>query len=121
MLDLDDFKKINDTYGHLVGDKVLVEFTHLLRQSLRKTEDIIRFGGDEFIIMLYNIQQEDAKNIIKRLRFMSHQYIKIDENKRILLPGFSAGVVEYRGALEETIARADTFVYREKISNRAKL
>lgn len=120
MLDLDNFKEINDTYGHLVGDRVLVEFTNLLRQSLRKTEDIVRFGGDEFIIMLYDIQQEDADKIVNRLRFMSHQYIKVNENERILLPDFSAGIVEYSGSLEETIEKADTFVYQEKILNRSR-
>lgn len=118
MLDLDNFKKINDSYGHLVGDQILVAFSRLLRQSLRSTDRIIRFGGDEFIIMLYDFRPEDAESLIKRLRFMSHQYIKIDEQNIILLPEFSVGLVEYTGTLEETIGKADSFVYQEKFVRR---
>lgn len=118
MLDLDNFKSINDTYGHLAGDRILVVFSRLLKQSLRSTDHIVRFGGDEFIIMLYDFNPEDAESLIKRLRFMSRQYIKIDEHNIILFPGFSAGLVEYSGALEETISRADAFVYQEKSVHR---
>lgn len=114
MLDLDNFKQINDNYGHLIGDRILVAFSRLLRHSLRSTDRIVRFGGDEFIIMLYDFKPEDAELLIKRLRFMSRQYIKVDEHNIILLPEFSAGLVEYSGTLEETISRADAFVYQEK-------
>lgn len=114
MLDLDNFKQINDNYGHLIGDRILVAFSRLLRHSLRSTDRIVRFGGDEFIIMLYDFKPEDAEQLIKRLRFMSRQYIKVDEHNIILLPEFSVGLAEYSGTLEETISRADAFVYQEK-------
>lgn len=114
MLDLDNFKQINDNYGHLIGDRILVAFSRLLRHALRSTDRIVRFGGDEFIIMLYDFKPEDAESLIKRLRFMSRQYIKIDEHNILLLPEFSAGLVEYSETLEETISRADAFVYQEK-------
>lgn len=118
MLDLDDFKQINDKYGHLAGDRILIAFTNLLRQTLRNTDEIVRFGGDEFIIMLYNMQLKDARQLLTRLKFMSYQYVQIGKQGRILLPGFSAGLVEYDGELENAIDRADAFVYQEKIINK---
>lgn len=117
MLDLDGFKQINDKYGHLAGDQILIAFTHLLRQTLRNTDEIVRFGGDEFIILLHDMQLEDAKHFLTRLKFISHQYVKIGNRGRILLPSFSAGIVEYNGELESAIDRADAFVYQEKILN----
>lgn len=114
MLDLDDFKKINDTYGHLTGDRILIAFTEMLRQFLRETDVIVRFGGDEFIIMLHNIKFEDAKALINRLRSGSHKSIIFDGGKKLDLPGFSAGLAKFRDSLEDTIKRADAYVYQIK-------
>jgi len=64
MLDIDDFKLVNDTYGHAVGDKVLKVFATFLKRRLRKTDIIGRYGGEEFIIAMPNTNSKSAKNVI---------------------------------------------------------
>lgn len=68
MFDIDNFKQINDTYGHNVGDEVLVRFANILRSRLRETDIIARYGGDEFAIVLLNTNINDAKNICEEIR-----------------------------------------------------
>jgi len=59
-LDLDGFKQVNDSFGHEMGDKVLMEFSKLLRSSLRATDVAIRWGGDEFLVILPGTDEEEA-------------------------------------------------------------
>ena len=67
--DLDHFKRINDCYGHLVGDRVLVAFSHCLKQHIRENIDwVVRFGGEEFLVILPNTSPEDACRIGERIR-----------------------------------------------------
>ena len=69
LLDIDDFKKINDTYGHLKGDKVLKVLANILRKTLRKNDTIIRWGGEEFLIIFDSLDSSNiAKNIIEYIR-----------------------------------------------------
>ena len=68
MVDLDFFKKINDTYGHLTGDAVLVHVAETLRSSLRETDRVFRWGGEEFLIVLHESSREDALLLAERLR-----------------------------------------------------
>lgn len=67
MLDIDNFKDINDTYGHIKGDKVLRDFSAYLKKSLRKGDSIIRFGGDEFLFLMFNTELYDAEIVCERL------------------------------------------------------
>ena len=68
MLDIDNFKTINDTYGHLIGDQVIVEVASRLRKSMRSYDKIGRYGGDELLLVLPGLGRKDAKNIGERLR-----------------------------------------------------
>ncbi|GAB6066207.1 GGDEF domain-containing protein [Aquifex pyrophilus] len=68
IIDLDDFKKINDTYGHLVGDCVLKNVAKIIRKNLRKSDYIFRYGGEEFLVLLPSTGLEDAVNILEKLR-----------------------------------------------------
>jgi diguanylate cyclase (GGDEF)-like protein len=68
MLDIDNFKTINDTYGHLIGDKVLVEVASRLQKKMRSYDKIGRYGGDELLLVLPGLGRKDAKNIAERLR-----------------------------------------------------
>lgn len=68
MVDMDHFKEINDTYGHIVGDHVLAIFAQVVLKCLRKTDIIARYGGDEFIVVLPNTDTETASSVADRIR-----------------------------------------------------
>jgi diguanylate cyclase (GGDEF)-like protein len=76
ILDIDDFKNINDVYGHATGDHVLMEFSNVLRQSFRRDDFIARIGGDEFAIMAEFEKQSDFDLLIERLRENIHLFNK---------------------------------------------
>lgn len=66
MLDIDGFKRFNDTYGHLEGDKRLREVAEILKSSVRKNDVVVRYGGDEFLLVLH-ADENDAKRVMKRI------------------------------------------------------
>ncbi|MBF0099177.1 MAG: sensor domain-containing diguanylate cyclase [Magnetococcales bacterium] len=68
ILDIDHFKKVNDTYGHLIGDEVLVTFAHLMEQTFRGEDFVFRFGGEEFVVLLVNLTEEQAFAALDRFR-----------------------------------------------------
>ena len=79
ILDIDHFKLINDKYGHIYGDEILILVARLLEKSVRDFDKIFRFGGEEFVIILRNFDQHDALLAFERIRHVvgSHQYAKI--------------------------------------------
>ncbi len=106
MLDIDNFKEINDSLGHLEGDHVLRKFTNLLRMCIRTNDLIIRYGGDEFLIFFNETSIEKAKKIMERL-------LKLTEKNGIR---FSAGIVKVSGkrSIEDSIKIADELLYKVK-------
>lgn len=68
VLDLDKFKRINDTYGHLIGDEVLLTFANILRSSLREADRAFRYGGEEFIVVVNDVNDEQAERVLERVR-----------------------------------------------------
>jgi diguanylate cyclase len=113
MIDLDDFKALNDRYGHLAGDRVLVQLVRLLRESMRPSDVLCRFGGEEFVLMLPDTPVGDACKAVRRFlaRFSSVKSPDMD-----LAVTFSAGVVGHNNpeSLDEVIQRADTATYAAK-------
>ncbi len=81
MVDIDHFKNINDKYGHPIGDSVLKEFADLLTNSVRKTDRVARWGGEEFILLLpnMNIQEAEEKAESIRIQIESHKFLKVLE------------------------------------------
>ncbi|MCL7744132.1 diguanylate cyclase [Guyparkeria hydrothermalis] len=73
IVDLDHFKRLNDTYGHLAGDKVLVRAAGIIREMLRKGDVVMRYGGEEFIAILPGSDVEDARDVAERIRFAISQ------------------------------------------------
>lgn len=114
-LDLDDFKKINDTYGHEVGDKVLKEIAKILKENLRATDILGRWGGEEFIIILKNTKLKDAINLAEILRKKISEY-NIDK----ILVTASFGVTEYfpREEIMKTLKRVDLALYKAKMAGK---
>lgn len=105
LIDLDNFKRYNDNYGHRAGDQVLVSFAEALRSSVRKEDIIFRIGGDEFLLMLVGADQADAEQVLGRLRE------RCDE---VGMPvGFSAGVAVGQ---EDLLGLADEQMYATKRS-----
>lgn len=122
MLDIDHFKRLNDTYGHAAGDEVLAKLGTVLRRSFRQEDVVARWGGEEFLIALYDSTKENAA---KRLRQLGETISKItfgfDEELSVT---FSAGVAEL-GAdgynLVELIELADQALYKSKENGRNRV
>jgi two-component system cell cycle response regulator len=119
MLDLDHFKKINDTFGHLAGDAVLRESMNRVEETIRTYDAVGRFGGEEFIVVLPGAKEADAFIIADRIR------IKINEKNAnidgVSIPfTISQGLATCNGELtaDELIAKADEALYRAKQNGR---
>ncbi len=115
MLDLDDFKRINDTYGHSAGDQALIHLVRVIKDTLRTMDVIARFGGEEFMIVLPDTPLDEAVQTVTRVQRELTKRIFLHDNQRLLMT-FSAGVA-LRGVEEEQAAlikRADEALYKAK-------
>ena len=123
MADIDHFKTVNDTYGHLIGDEVLIDFTKLISKSIRKDIDWIgRYGGEEFLIVLKDIDSENAYIIAEKIRKLVDETIFSYDNVNIHITS-SFGVHGYKNEklnLEELISQVDKKLYIAKTSGRNK-
>lgn len=122
LLDIDNFKKINDTYGHLVGDKALVTVASLIKERLRDIDLIGRYGGEEIVIFLLGANKNSAYNVAEEIREKIFSTpIKVKSNKKINI-SVSIGVAELtkEKKLEELIKKADQAMYRAKKSGKNK-
>ena len=115
MIDIDKFKLVNDTYGHLNGDRVIKALAQLLQQRLRVTDYIGRFGGEEFLIILPDINISDTENIINSLR-KSFSLIDFKDKGVSFNVTFSAGVATNKdmNTFIEQIKMADVALYKAK-------
>jgi diguanylate cyclase (GGDEF)-like protein len=122
MLDIDGFKVVNDTHGHLVGDQVLKALAYLLRQHLRLSDVLGRFGGDEFVILLPDTDGVAAVEKIEEIR-QDFAAIDHDTGRGLFSVTVSCGVAEYPTALSchELIAAADDALYGAKRAGRNRV
>jgi diguanylate cyclase (GGDEF)-like protein len=122
--DIDDFKKINDTYGHLSGDMVLKSFSQLIINSLRKLDVIGRYGGDEFIIILPETTSENAFNITERLR-IEIENMKIplmrDKKTKITASFGIAAFPEDGMSFDDLLVTGDGRLYKAKSKGKNKI
>lgn len=122
VLDVDNFKQLNDRLGHQGGDRALVHLAEVVRRALRPPDIIARYGGEEFVVLLPHTPADEAVRVMVRLqreltrRFFMHNY------ERILIT-FSAGVAERRAneSREELLERADAALYEAKRSGRNRV
>ena len=115
VIDIDNFKKLNDQHGHQAGDEALVHLVKTAKESLRLTDHVARLGGEEFVLMLPNTPLDEAVRVVERLqRALTKKYF-LANNDRILIT-FSAGVArrEPGEAQDDLIARADEAMYEAK-------
>ena len=117
--DVDTFKSINDSYGHLIGDKALQGITGRLRSAARRGDVVGRYGGDEFLIVLKNTPPRTARQIAERMRARVGDE-PLDLNGRPVRVTLSAGVATARATddSDSLIARADAALYRAKRAGR---
>lgn len=118
MLDLDLFKNINDVYGHQIGDQVLIEFSHCLKENLREIDVLGRIGGEEFIILLSGQTKEMAEVVSKKIHSVT-QNIKIpNTNIKVSVSIGAYQVEDYNLGLEKAIKKADEVLYLAKNNGR---
>jgi diguanylate cyclase (GGDEF)-like protein len=130
--DLDHFKNINDKYGHIAGDKVLKAFASLLKEHLRSTDIIIRYGGEEFIVIIPNANLSQGKQILNNFMTKLHKEIIVYNDDEIQVT-VSIGLIELQALtldyknfgiakiLEDTIAQADKLLYKAKENGRDRI
>lgn len=125
MIDIDFFKNINDTYGHIVGDEVIKNIASLLIKNTRKSDIVSRFGGEEFAILLPNTNKKDAKEIAEKLRNIIEKHIIILENTKEIKLTISLGVCQMNLKCDENISKvidnADIALYQAKEQGRNKV
>lgn len=114
MLDIDHFKQINDTYGHSVGDEVLKELASAIKCSVRKADVVGRYGGEEFILLLYHTALEEAYIVAEKLRVQAQNMV-FSTGIKITV---SLGVSEYKAEDHSVVERADQLLYVAKNSGR---
>jgi len=118
-IDVDDFKPINDTYGHMAGDEVLRELAACIKNNVRITNDAVRFGGDEFVIILEDTSADDAFLVAERIRTCANalKFVGGMETFHITL---SIGLIEEAAPLNELLEKADRAMYSSKNKGKNK-
>ncbi|XMB85269.1 GGDEF domain-containing protein [Mycoplasmatota bacterium WC44] len=117
MLDLDFFKSVNDTYGHIVGDQVLINFSNLVKNNLRKGDVLVRYGGEEFLAILPGTSQEGIKKVAEKIRrtieenHIKHKDQDIKVTVSIGCTSFPESDVE---TMEDLVKHADEALYEAK-------
>ncbi len=115
IFDLDDFKLINDTFGHLAGDRAIRTVSDVVRRSIRSTDLLVRYGGDEFVLIIDGISSEDFG---RRLRTISENIVKatVEDYPQVRLAASIGGVMARGRSVEEAVHEADGLMYRAKLS-----
>jgi len=120
LLDIDNFKIYNDTYGHLEGDKVLVKIGQIIRSCLRTMDSAYRYGGEEFTVILPETTAQEANNVANRIRLAVELENFFPKDGNAATVTISIGVTEYHNkeSLSEFIKRADQAMYISKEKGR---
>ncbi len=120
-VDLDDFKRINDSYGHDAGDTVLLEVAQRLTAQVRSQDRVARLGGDEFVVVCENMTPADAELVASRIIASAALPIVLKNGETVVTA--SCGIVSgWLGATaSELIERADAAMYRAKASGRNRV
>ena len=122
MLDLDFFKKVNDTYGHAAGDIVLRDTAHIIRQTIRSYDLLGRYGGEEFVMLITDLEIPEAVKLIERIRENIEQSTFTYEEKELKIT-CSIGLARYNkdDTLENSIKKSDAALYAAKRAGRNRV
>ena len=119
LLDIDNFKRLNDALGHAAGDEALKALAAVVAKALRPTDHVARYGGEEFVVLLPDTPAGEAQQILTRLQRALTGGLFMHEQKQVFVT-FSAGVTSYRAgeSIEEALERADQGLYEAKRSGK---
>ncbi len=123
VLDLDNFKQINDTYGHQFGDDVLIHLVKVAKRSLRSSDVVARHGGEEFVILLPDTTLESAVWVMQRLQNNFSKKALADMDGNLVPVTFSGGVAsrQFRESQKSLLKRADDALYQAKKSGKSRV
>jgi diguanylate cyclase (GGDEF)-like protein len=125
MLDIDKFKRINDTYGHKVGDDVIIALSKILVELKRKSDIACRFGGEEFVLLLPNTAIDGAEILAQKIReTVQNRSVKVEDDKELnftISLGVSLVNVQNETNIEVSLKKADDALYKAKESGRNKV
>jgi len=122
ILDIDHFKSINDTYGHTIGDKVLITLANFLTENTRTDDLVARWGGEEFLIILPNTELHDAEFTANKLRY-NLKLIDTDKlgTDKLITASFGVATIQHHQSLEELIKLSDNNLYEAKAQGRDRV
>lgn len=122
LIDLDNFKKLNDSLGHDTGDKALIHLAQVCKEALRPQDSVARYGGEEFVILLPETGLEDAVHVLNRLQRELTRRIFLHDNQKVLIT-FSAGVTRFEPDDNQAavLKRADEAMYEAKRSGKNRV
>lgn len=120
VFDLDDFKKVNDQFGHNAGDEILVGVSNLLKSRLRKTDRVFRFGGEEFILLARNTSLEESQHISEQIRSQIALEVS-DPTGRTITASFGCAQLQDQETREHWFNRADSAMYLAKVQGKNRV
>lgn len=110
-LDIDHFKYVNDSFGHTAGDELLCKFVSIIKCCIRENDIVVRMGGDEFLLIIDDVNTNIAVAIVDKIQHMVERDIK----KHYPNISFSYGIGNYTGSIDETIREIDNNMYKNKL------
>jgi diguanylate cyclase len=122
LIDVDNFKQLNDHYGHLTGDDALIYLVDVIRNNIRPADVVARFGGEEFVLLMPDTSHDEAMDTIRRLQRELTKTFFLANNDRLVIT-FSAGVAQWHlGELDiNVIERADQAMYQAKLAGKNRV
>ncbi len=118
-LDIDHFKQVNDQYGHPIGDQALVMAAQTLRANLRASDLVVRWGGEEFVVLLRDNRAAQTRSVAEKLRaLIERSYLMISEVPLRVTVSIGATLLRSDDMLESVIQRADALMYQSKSAGR---
>jgi len=119
LLDIDYFKKINDQHGHNVGDDVLVEMVALIEQNIRKSDQLFRFGGEEFVLLMPGVDETGLRAVMHNLQHIMHKFLKHPGGQ--VTASFGVALLKAGETPDDWLGRADSALYRAKETGRDRI
>ena len=120
ILDIDNFKEINDFYGHKMGDKVLIELSKLIENNIRENDYLYRIGGEEFVIIFSQTTLENAKIVSDKIRDIIQRNLNVIENQKITV-SIGLSEITFDDNEDTVFKRVDTLMYKSKNNGKNKI